>query len=298
MDQPDTYARPDKLRAGAEGLSAALPPLMAEAERLAANVVLGDHGRRQHGAGESFWQYRRAEAGDDFAAIDWRRSARSDRLYIRQTEWEVAQAVSLWVDPSKAMSFRSQQAPQSKADRARLLTLALAIALNRGGERFALMGSDAAHPRRGRPQLESIANALFTPDETEYGAVPLTRLASGARAVLMSDFMGPREALIEQVAQAADAGVKGVIYQVLDPAEEAFPFDGRTIFRSMGGGLEYETDRARNLRDAYLDRLAALKDELRTIARRTGWLYADHRTTETPRSALVWLFAALEGFRL
>lgn len=271
---------------------------MAEAERLAASVVLGDHGRRQHGMGESFWQYRRAEAGDDFAAIDWRRSARSDdKLYIRQTEWEVAQAVSMWVDASKAMDFRSAKAPQSKADRARLLTMALAVALNRGGERFALIGSNADRPRRGRHQLEQVGLGLLNAAEDEYGAVPLTRLGHGSRGVLMSDFMGPREALIAQVTQAADAGVRGVICQILDPAEEAFPFDGRTIFRSMGGGLEYETDRAKTLKDAYLDKLAALKSELRDIARQTGWLYLDHRTNDAPRSALLWLFGALEGFR-
>lgn len=297
MQTIPTYRDKNALRTVAEALGAALPPLMAEAERLAASVVLGEHGRRRHGMGESFWQYRRAEPGDDFAAIDWRRSARSDKLYIRQTEWEVAQAVSLWVDPSKAMSFQSAKAPQSKLDRARLLALAVAVALNRGGERFALMGSSAEHPRRGRPQLEQVAAGLLSPDEAEYGAVPLTRLGAGSRAVLISDFMGPRDGLLAQVAQAADAGVKGVICQVLDPAEEAFPFDGRTIFRSMGGALEFETDRARTLREAYLEKLAALKDELRTIARRTGWLYHDHRTTDAPRASLVWLFGALEGFR-
>ncbi len=84
-----------RLRAEAERQTAALPPLLADAQRLAATLILGEHGRRRAGQGETFWQYRRAEAGDPFTSIDWRRSARSDRLYVRQTEWEAAQTVSL-----------------------------------------------------------------------------------------------------------------------------------------------------------------------------------------------------------
>ena len=135
------------------------------------------------------------------------------------------------------------------------------------------------------------------PDTDEYGDVPPTRLSQGSRAVYFSDFLGQRQALIDQIGQAADRGVRGCIVQILDPAEEVFPFDGRTVFRSMGGALKYETDRARSLRDAYLDKLEARKEELRTLARRAGWFYFGHRTDEAPRKALLWLHGALEGFR-
>lgn len=286
------------LRARAEGAVAALPPLLAEAERLAASVVLGEHGRRRAGMGETFWQYRRAEPGDAFSAIDWRRSARSDRLYIRQTEWEAAQNVYLWVDQAQAMDFRSASAPVSKSDRAAILALALAIGLNRGGERFGLIGTSAAVPKPGRGQVDMIARALVAEGpRPDFGAPPLSRLIGGSRAVFLSDYLGPRDALIAQIGQAADQGVRGAIVQVLDPAEQDFPFDGRTIFESMAGTLRYETDRAKSLRSAYQDRLAARQDDLRDLAKRTGWLYLGHITDQAPRAALLWLYGALEGFR-
>src|SRR6185312_2640732 len=75
----------------AEALSAALPPLMVDAERLASAVSLGIHGRRKAGMGESFWQFRRFRAEDPSAAIDWRQSAKSQHLFVREREWEVAQ---------------------------------------------------------------------------------------------------------------------------------------------------------------------------------------------------------------
>lgn len=295
---PDVNASAD-LRARAEASVAALPPLLAEAERLTATVILGEHGRKRAGMGETFWQYRRAEQGDAYSSIDWRRSARSDNMYVQQTEWEAAQSVALWVDPSAAMNYQSRAVETSKRNRAALLALAIAVGLNRGGERFSLMGTAAGAAKTGRRQVETIAAELIAaPDDLDYGAPPLTRLQPGSRAVFFSDFLGPRDALISQVGQAADQGVKGCIVQVLDPAEEAFPFDGRTIFQSMKGTLEYETDRAKSLKAAYQDKLAQRQDELRDMARRTGWLYLHHTTDGSPRAALLWLYAALEGFRL
>lgn len=286
------------LRHDADILSAALPPLLAEARHLAATVVLGEHGRRRAGQGETFWQYRRAIPGDAFSSIDWRRSARSDRLYVRQTEWEAAQTVNLWVDPGQAMDFTGAKDRASKGHRAALLALSLGIVLNRGGERIGLIGTEAQQPRRGPRQLERMTAELIRDgDRPDYGSPPLTRFPHGSRAVFFSDFLGPRDTLIAQVAQAADQGVSGCLVQILDDTEESFPFDGRTIFRSMGGEIEYETDRARSLRDAYKDKLAARKAELQDLARQTGWLYLHNLTSAPPRAAMLWLFAALEGFR-
>lgn len=301
MDHPQTSQDIDaalKLRGSAENLASSLPPLLAEAEHLAATVILGDHGRRRAGQGENFWQYRRAVPGDEYATIDWRRSARSDHLYIRQTEWEAAQTVSLWVDPGQAMSYRGHKNHPSKGERAAVLALAVSVLLNRGGERIALMGTDAAEPKRGVRQLERVASELARErDRPDYGAPPLAPMPHGSRAVFVSDFMGARDQLLTQVGEAADQGVRGCLIQVLDETEESFPFDGRTIFQSMSGAIEFETDRAKSLKSAYLDRLAQRKQELEDLARRTGWLYLHHLTSTPPRAALLWLYAALEGFR-
>ncbi|MEM7178882.1 MAG: DUF58 domain-containing protein, partial [Pseudomonadota bacterium] len=83
--------------------------------------------------------------------------------------------------------------------------------------------------------------------------------------------------------------------QILDPAEEVFPFSGRTRFESMGREIRYETDQAVSLRDAYRDRLARRRDALSDLARRTGWQLIHHRTDESPRRALLALHAILGG---
>ena len=74
---------------------AALLPLMVAAERVAATVSQGVHGRRSVGQGETFWQFRRYGFGDSTQLIDWRQSAKSQPVYVRETEWEAAQSVWL-----------------------------------------------------------------------------------------------------------------------------------------------------------------------------------------------------------
>lgn len=285
------------MRARAESLGEALPALLAQAEHLASTVILGEHGRRRAGMGDEFWQYRPAHAGDSASQVDWRRSAQSDQHFVREREWQAAQTVSLWVDPARSLQFSGDAARATKADRAQLLALALSVLLLRGGERVGLTG-DAARPRSGRAQLLHLAQGMVAKaDQADYGAPDVSGLTSHSRAVFISDFFGDPEDVETALGMASDRGVRGALVQILDPAEEDFPFDGRTIFESMGGSLRYETLRAGDLRSRYLDRLAERKARLETLARASGWHYLCHHTGQSAQSALLWLFTAMERGR-
>jgi uncharacterized protein (DUF58 family) len=282
------------LRPRAEALAQPMPPLLARARHLASGVVLGEHGRRRPGLGDSFWQYRPAQPGDSARAIDWRRSARSDQHFVQEKEWQAAQAVVFWVDRAQSMRFASTSALAPKADRAALIALASCVLLNQGGERIGLSDMEAP-PMRGNLQLERIADALGGPNPADYGAPDVSVMPRHSRAVFLSDFLGDLAPVEAALTTAADRGVTGALIQVLDPAEEAFPYDGRTLFRSMGGSLEYETRKAGDLRSRYLDRLAARKARLAELARLTGWQFHTHHTDTAPSGALLWLYRALEG---
>lgn len=285
------------LRLQAEALAAPLPPLLAEAEHLAASVLPGAHGRRRAGQGDEFWQYRAATASDPAGRIDWRRSGRSDAHFVRETEWQAAQAVSIWVDQSRSMAFSSDRGRVDKAARARLLGLALAVLLLRAGERVGLIRDRAPlPPRAGKAQLGPLALALaegVQADARDYGAPGPVLLPAHSRAVFVSDFMGDPAATEAALAAAADRGVRGALVQVLDPAEQAFPYQGRAIFESMAGALRHETLRADDLRGRYQQRLAARKDRLEHLCRLSGWQFACHHTDSPPSVALMWLWHAL-----
>jgi len=281
---------PAILRQDAETEASRLPPLLARAEHLAGTVLLGEHGRRRAGMGDDFWQYRPVQAGDALRSIDWRRSARSDGQFVREREWQIAQSVMLWVDQAASMRFASDNHP-TKADRARLLALASAILLIRGGERVGLTGWSLP-PRRGDVQIMRLAEAFSDDTADDYGAPEARGMLPQSQAMFISDFMGDIAPVTAALTKAADRGVRGVLLQVLDPMEEAFPFKGRTIFESMGKTLRHETLKAADLRDRYLDRLASRKDELRQICTLTGWQMHTHHTDASAQSALLWLYAA------
>ncbi|KCV81413.1 hypothetical protein ATO10_12429 [Actibacterium atlanticum] len=285
------------LRARSEALAAQLPPLLAEAEHLAMTILMGEHGRRRSGQGEEFWQYRHAQPGDPAHRIDWRRSARSDQHFVREKEWQAAQSVTLWVDDAQSMQFEGDGSHGSKAERAQVLALALAVLLVRGGERVGLSGFSLP-PRRGALQLLRLAEAFSNADHSaDFGSPEARGMLPHSRTAFISDFMGDLAPVEAAMAKAADRGVKGVLLQVLDPSEEAFPFDGRTIFESMGGSLRHETLKAGDLRDRYLQRLADRKSRLAELAQISGWHFQCHHTGESAQAALLWMYGALERGR-
>ncbi|MEM0988160.1 MAG: DUF58 domain-containing protein [Pseudomonadota bacterium] len=287
------------LRRDSEKVSGSLPPLLVEAQQIVNSLAFGVHGRRRSGVGETFWQYRQAEPGDSLSDIDWRRSAGTDQLYVRETEWEAAESVVLWCDQAQSMAYKSSSMEWTKADRARLLTMASAVLLNRGGERFGLFDSDARNPRGGETQLLRIATLLgqSRDDLPDFGAPPGDPMPKAGKAVFFSDFMGPRDAVFPALLNAAGQGTGGVFVMILDPVEEDFPFRGRTRFQSIGRTISHETDQAASLRAAYLERLEERRADLANVAARAGWQLLLHRTDESPRRPLVKLHGILGGAR-
>ncbi len=282
------------LLARSEDQAARLPPLLAWAEHLAGAVLLGDHGRRRAGMGDDFWQYRPAQIGDSARMIDHRRSAMGDHQFVREREWQIAQSVMLWCDQGASMRFTSDDKLPTKMDRARVLTLSLAILLNRAGERVGMTGTRLP-PRRGNAQILRLAEMLSEDQDTEYSPPEHRAMIPNAAAMFASDFLGGMGPVELALTKAADRGVRGVLLQVLDPSEEAFPFHGRTIFESIGGTVWHETLKANDLRDRYLNRLAERKADLQRLCERTGWQYGLHHTEKSAQSGLLWLYQAMNG---
>ena len=267
-----------------------IPDLLVEARRVVNTVIAGWHGRRKRGIGENFWQFRPYVDGDAVSRIDWRRSARDDHTYIRDREWEAAHTVWLWADPSPSMLYRSQAATVSKESRALVLVLALAELLSRSGERIAWPGlTDPFTARNGAERLAShISHAAALPSRPDIA--PIRRFSDIA---ITSDFLDPAEETIAWLDPLARRGVRAHLIEVADPAEETFPYAGRTEFRDPETGEKLTAGRAETFADDYRNLYRARREELATWAKRLGWSYTVNHTDRLASEALVKVHSAM-----
>lgn len=267
----------------AEALAAALPPLLLAARRLAANAAPGRHGRRRAGAGEQFWQYRDVRDGDPLRTIDWRRSARGDRLYVREREREAVETLVLDIADHPGMHWSSVKSGETRWQRAVLLGLAIASLALEGGERVALSGR--APPPAGQGALERLAAGL---------ALPKTEALPSGRLALFGDFLDEPGRIAGELASLGAGSRGGVLVQILDSAECDFPYRGRVLFEDPAGGAPEDIARAGDIAEAYRTRLVAQREAVAAVARAARLIPLFHRTDRPPGPALAAIRAALE----
>lgn len=280
---------PQDALARARERAALVPDLLVEARRIAATVISGWHGRKRRGIGEDFWQYRPYSPGETMARIDWRRSARDDHVYVRDNEWQSAHTVWLWADPSPSMLFQSRGALVSKQSRGIVLALALAEILARSGERIGWLG--LSEPITARNAAERLAARIMT---SEMPAQPeFSMIDRRSDVVLISDFLDDAEAIQQSLAPLARRGARGHLIEVTDPAEETFPYSGRTRFTDPETGERLIAGRAEQSAAAYRDLYLARRTELSRAARLFGWSYTVNHTDQPASTALVRVHQAM-----
>jgi uncharacterized protein (DUF58 family) len=280
-------------RAVGEGrtLAAAMPRLVLEARRVAATVIHGLHGRRRAGPGENFWQYRRFVSGEPASRVDWRRSARDDHLYVREQEWEAAHTVWIWPDRSPSMLFASALARDNKLYRALVIALALGEVLVEGGERVGIPG--LMRPTGSRNVVELMAQAILH-DRSERASLPPTFAASPlAEVVLLSDLWSEIADVRRTITQLSGGGAHGHVVQIVDPAEETFPYWGRIEFVEPEGAGRITAGRAETWRSNYTARVNRHRTEIRSETDRLGWSFTIHRTDRPASELLLALHARI-----
>ncbi|MCP8936998.1 DUF58 domain-containing protein [Alsobacter sp. SYSU M60028] len=285
LDRQEAKAGP-RQATDALDLARRLPRIVIEARRIAATAAHGIHGRRQAGPGEAFWQFRAFTPGEPANRIDWRRSARDDRHYVREREWEAAHTIWLWIDRSASMGFSSSLALAPKVERALVLGLALADVLVRGGERVGLMG--LSNPAATRAIVDKLAEALAA-DRAPQDLPPAMPLPPLTEAVLIGDFLSPATKVREAIERIAARGARGHLVLVVDPVEETFPFEGQAVLADLEGPDTLRVGDAGSFRAMYLERMAAHREALRDACARRGWTLTIHRTDRPASEALLTL---------
>lgn len=279
----DTVPRWTYLRSRAEKLAAALIRTPMARERPNSTGQFGSHGRRRAGMGDVFWQFRRYEQSDPATAIDWRQSAKTDRLYVRQREETTAQTYWLWCDQSASMDYTSNTGLEPKADHALVLTLAMALFFLERGERVGIIGS-GRKSLSTKAAFDRIQDMLKASANTDFTTLPIG--PSSGRVILIGDFHEQDKKLAHAARLAQRRGLNGFILQVLDPAELNFPFDGHVAFLDQESAKREDVGRAEAMRAQYIKEMNHWRDKLAAIAHSGGWGYVRHATDHDPLTAL------------
>jgi uncharacterized protein (DUF58 family) len=159
------------------------------------------------------------------------------------------------------------------------------------GERVGMPG--LMRPTGSRNVLDKMANAIVH-DVTERPSLPPAFAPSSlAEVVVVSDFWSPMSELHKMFAQLSSTGAHGHTVQVVDPAEETFPYSGRVEFIEPEGAGSITAGRAEAWKSEYETRVAAHRAALRAETDKLGWSFTIHRTDRTATELMLALHARL-----
>lgn len=278
-----------------------LPPLLLAADRVASTVAQGVHGRRRSGQGESFWQFRPYHNEDSKNRIDWRRSAKSDALYVRETEWEAAQSIWFWRDNAASMNYASSPSHKEKGDFANILLLATANLSLRAGEHIGLVRNKASKDAiRGsnKNTLIRIAQTLIENKYNDVHEVDLSAFAqdvpSYSHMVLMSDFLESPEIFEKRLRILAERKIKASFLCLFDPAEKSLPFRGRIRFTGLKKETPLLVRKAQAMRDDYTSKRQAHFKYLSDLVRHYGWRWLSYDCSAPAEQCLLNLYHILD----
>jgi len=110
---------------------------------------------------------------------------------------------------------------------------------------------------------------------------------------MLSDFWSPIADIQTMLAGLSASGAHGTLLQVVDPAEETFPYSGRVEFVEPEDGRVITAGRAERWAHDYVARVALHRDQIREETDALGWLFSTHRTDRSAAELLLFLHAGM-----
>ena len=283
MDDSQTYFDPQTL--------SKLKGLELKARLIVEGYVSGLHKSPFHGFSAEFAEHREYAPGDDLRYVDWKVYGKSDRFYLKQYEEETNFNCYLLLDTSESMQFKSAGAAVSKLEYARYVAAALAYLVVRQQDAVGLATFDRSVTNFVRSSSKAAQlNQLFhimgqSPTDAESSMGPIfhdvaERIKKRGLVVILSDLFDDPESILLGLKHFQHRRHDVSILQIIDPAEQDFPFDEPTLFKGLEGLPEQMTD-PRSLRKAYQSEFQSF---LNGLGRGFRELQMDHAIirTDTP----------------
>jgi uncharacterized protein (DUF58 family) len=138
-----------------------------------------------------------------------------------------------------------------------------------------------------------MAQAILHDDAVRASLPPSFVPSALAEIVVLSDFWSPMNEIRTMLAGLSASGAHGTLIQVVDPAEETFPYAGRVEFVEPEGFGAITAGRAESWASDYVERVALHRDEIRSETNRLDWLFSTHTTSRSAAELLLFLHSGM-----
>ncbi|NOX52899.1 MAG: DUF58 domain-containing protein [Planctomycetes bacterium] len=263
--------------------------------------MMGQHKSPFKGASVEFVEHRQYYPGDEIRHIDWRAYGKTDKYYIKEFEEETNLRCYLLVDGSGSMAYG--ESTLSKFDYARYLAAALGYLLLWQRDAVGLITFDTEVRQRYEPstsprRFQEITHALETwrpGQETQLARVfeqVIPQLKRRSLVIIISDLFDRVEPLMAAMKRLRHARQEVILFHVVAPEEEDFPFRHPTQFRSLErSGHRLLVDPLR-LRSHYLQNYRRFCRDVQLACGNVGIDYQKMVTNEPYQTALGAYLAA------
>ena len=124
------------------------------------SLDFGDTNENKAGLGEEFWDYKEYVLGDSVKKIDWKKTAKFDKFYVKNNKNENSKNIWFWKNNSISMNFRSSPKFETKETRSLILGLILMDLFLKSGEKVGIIGSEISL-QKGEKNLIKLASEFF-----------------------------------------------------------------------------------------------------------------------------------------
>lgn len=235
--------------------------------------MTGMHKSPFKGASVEFVEHRQYYPGDEIRHIDWRAFGKTGKYYIKEFEDETNLRCHLIVDASGSMGYGGQTI--SKFEYARLLAASLGYLLITQRDAVGLTTFDTAVRDRLEPSTSrsAFANLTQTLEQCEPGGETALsevfgELIPGLRrrslVVILSDCFDEMDNLVDVLKRFRHARHEVVLFQIVTPEEETFPFSRPTQFHNRERRSHRLLVDPHRLREIYLEQYNSFCRDLET----------------------------------
>lgn len=252
----------------------------------------GMAGRHRSPSGHDFVQYRGYQQGDDPRLIDWKLWARSDRLFVRETEAESQLRVWFWLDNAPAMRVRDESTECSRRQMAVEAATALMNVAEQGRDAYGLfahtrpvLGQGFAHAEAMRHQLRLVADAgTPSPALPAWLANMHQHTQAGDVWVMLSDLFSAQSLTL--ATKAAQLGLDVRVLQLICSQEANLP-DAATFMAKApdGAAPRQQMVEPKRMKSAYQAAFADHQAQIRQQLQRAGASLASWVLGDAPWSA-------------